>query len=264
MSIPRNLGNFADNVNTNGKVEVTGINATGTPTASTALLGNGTWGTVTTAPAGSTGQVQYNNAGAFGAISSGTSGQVLTSAGSGSAPTWATPATPSSGLNLVQTVNASGSTVLVDGFSSTYDNYTLQITDLVPAADNRNFELQFYIDSTLITFSYDYAYMNVNSSSGNSNIGSTGNSTIRLANAMTRSFADRANNYVIDIFAVNGATTWKSIIYRGVYHISNVTYTIIGSGTQTDSSGKLTGMQFAFPGSSFTSGKFQLYGYAKA
>jgi hypothetical protein len=92
MSIPRNLGNFADNVNTNGKVEVTGINATGTPTASTALLGNGTWGTVTTAPAGSTGQVQYNNAGAFGALTDGTSGQVLTSAGAGSAPTWSTPA----------------------------------------------------------------------------------------------------------------------------------------------------------------------------
>jgi hypothetical protein len=69
MSIPRNLGNFADNVNVNGKVEVTGINATGTPTGSTALLGNGTWGTVTTSPAGSNTQIQYNNAGAFGASS---------------------------------------------------------------------------------------------------------------------------------------------------------------------------------------------------
>jgi len=41
------------------------------------------------APAGSTGQVQYNNAGDFGAISDGTSGQVLTSSGAGSAPAWA-------------------------------------------------------------------------------------------------------------------------------------------------------------------------------
>lgn len=49
----------------------------------------------TTSPAGSTGQVQYNNAGAFGAISSGTSGQVLTSAGAGAPPAWA---------NLSQTV----------------------------------------------------------------------------------------------------------------------------------------------------------------
>jgi hypothetical protein len=45
MSIPRNLGNFADNVNVNGKVEVTGINATGTPSGSTVLYGNGTWAT---------------------------------------------------------------------------------------------------------------------------------------------------------------------------------------------------------------------------
>jgi len=105
MSIPRNLGNFADNVNTNGKVEVTGINASGTPSESTALLGNGTWGTVTTSPAGSTGQVQYNNAGAFGAISSGTSGQVLTSAGSGSAPTWST--ITSGGMTLLATVTPS-------------------------------------------------------------------------------------------------------------------------------------------------------------
>lgn len=105
MSIPRNLGNFADNVNTNGKVEVTGINATGTPSASTALLGNGTWGTVTTAPAGSTGQVQYNNAGAFGAISDGTSGQVLTSAGAGSVPTWSTPAATSGSVTLTSSGN---------------------------------------------------------------------------------------------------------------------------------------------------------------
>lgn len=45
MSIPRNLGNFADNVNANGKVEVTGINATGTPSSTTVLYGNGTWAT---------------------------------------------------------------------------------------------------------------------------------------------------------------------------------------------------------------------------
>jgi hypothetical protein len=43
MSIPRNLGNFADNVNVNGKVEVTGINATGTPSSTTVLAGNGSW-----------------------------------------------------------------------------------------------------------------------------------------------------------------------------------------------------------------------------
>ena len=51
-------------------------------------------------PGGTTGQVQINNAGAFGAISSGTSGQVLTSNGAGVAPSFATP---SGGLSVIDT-----------------------------------------------------------------------------------------------------------------------------------------------------------------
>jgi len=67
MAIPRNLANLAPNVASTGKLNVAGINATGTPTGSTALLGNGTWGSLSTSPAGSTGQFQYNNAGSFAA-----------------------------------------------------------------------------------------------------------------------------------------------------------------------------------------------------
>ena len=43
-------------------------------------------------PAGTTGQVQINNSGAFGAVAEGTSGFVLTSNGSGAAPTMQAPA----------------------------------------------------------------------------------------------------------------------------------------------------------------------------
>lgn len=75
---------------------------------STSLLGSGNI-SIVTAPAGSTGQVQYNNAGAFGALSDGTSGQVLTSAGAGAAPTWADAAAPSAG-KLLASGNVNGST----------------------------------------------------------------------------------------------------------------------------------------------------------
>jgi len=67
MAIPRNLANLAPNLASTGKLNIAGINATGTPTSTTALLGNGTWGTVATSPAGSNGQVQFNNSGSFGA-----------------------------------------------------------------------------------------------------------------------------------------------------------------------------------------------------
>ena len=42
---------------------------------------------LSTSPAGTTGQVQINSSGAFGAVAEGTSGFVLTSNGSGAAPT---------------------------------------------------------------------------------------------------------------------------------------------------------------------------------
>jgi len=43
---------------------------------------------LTTSPAGTTGQVQVNSSGSFGAISEGSSGQILTSNGAGAAPTF--------------------------------------------------------------------------------------------------------------------------------------------------------------------------------
>lgn len=85
-------------LNTSLALGVGSGNSTGSSGQVLTSAGSGaapTWAAVpATTPAGSTGQVQYNNAGAFGALSSGTSGQVLTSAGSGAAPTWAAVATP--------------------------------------------------------------------------------------------------------------------------------------------------------------------------
>jgi hypothetical protein len=82
MSIPRNLGAFADNVTSTGTLNVTGINATGTPSSTTVLYGNGTWATAGATPAGSNTQIQYNNSGAFGASANLTySGTTLTQIG---------------------------------------------------------------------------------------------------------------------------------------------------------------------------------------
>lgn len=91
------------------------------------LVSNGTsppaWANAV-AVAGSTGQLQYNNAGAFGAISSGTAGQILSSGGSGAVPTWvgAGDATANIGyLNIPQNSQSAAYTlVLSDSGKSIY------------------------------------------------------------------------------------------------------------------------------------------------
>ena len=59
----------------------------------------------TTTPGGTTGQVQINSAGAFGAVAEGTAGQVLTSAGAGVAPSFATLSTAVQYPQNIQTAN---------------------------------------------------------------------------------------------------------------------------------------------------------------
>lgn len=78
----------------------------------------------TTSPGGTTGQVQVNNAGAFGAISEGTSGQVLTSNGAGVAPSFATP---SIGWTQIATFTPTGTFVTFSSIPQTYTDLFLLI-----------------------------------------------------------------------------------------------------------------------------------------
>ena len=72
----------------NGTSAVTGV-APGT--SGNVLTSNGTtWSSAGVPASGSTGQVQYNNAGVLGGLSSGTTGQALLSQGAGSPPIWGT------------------------------------------------------------------------------------------------------------------------------------------------------------------------------
>jgi len=91
-------------------------------------------------PAGSSGNVQYNNAGAFGGVSNGTSGQALLSNGS-SAPSWGTPniigTTQSSANSNFPFVGANG-TQLVWGAGVTFNpsTNTLNATTFSGTATN--------------------------------------------------------------------------------------------------------------------------------
>jgi len=109
-----------------------------------------TWATpAVTAPAGSTGQVQYNNAGAFGAVSSGTSGQVLTSAGTGT-PTWSTPS--AGAMTLISSLTSGFIWTGLSGYSS-----YLIVFGSTQGTNNPQVQIGYGTTPTYVTSGYNYA-----------------------------------------------------------------------------------------------------------
>ena len=105
---------------------------------------------------GSSGQI------GLGGTNYGTSGQVITSNGSGSAPTWQDAA---GAWNLISTVNASGATTvdITSNIDSTYRTYVIIGSEVQSSVDGL-LRLRFYDNGTLNTSAeYDYNHMRVGS-----------------------------------------------------------------------------------------------------
>lgn len=144
--------------------------------AGVTLAGSGA--SLTALPAANlTGTTAIANGGT-GVTAVGTSGNVLTSTGSA----WASTALPASGSwTLIGTQEASSDSSLTQtGLNSTYDLYSVVVSDMVPATDNKHLWIRLG-DSSGIDSGTDYAYHSPNSVSSGSSYGanpSAGDSTI--------------------------------------------------------------------------------------
>ena len=108
-------------------VGLTAFTATGTPSASTFLRGDNSWASVTaTTPGGSTTQVQYNNAGAFGGISGVTSDGTRMTASTTIGVGAATPSTSGVGITFPATFSNSTNANTLDDYQE--GSYTGTLT----------------------------------------------------------------------------------------------------------------------------------------
>jgi len=98
-------------------VGLTAFTATGTASASTYLRGDNSWATIAaTTPGGSTTQLQYNNAGAFGGISGVTTDGTRMTASTTIGVGGATPSTSGSGITFPATQSASSNANTLDDY----------------------------------------------------------------------------------------------------------------------------------------------------
>lgn len=198
----------------------------------------------------------------------GTSGQVLTSGGSGAAPTWTTPS--AGALVLISTTTASGSANTFDittGFSSTYDDYLIIGENIrlgVTASDYMAFRM--YTGGSVRTSSYQYNSLSIITAPSVSR--STSDSSVPMVAQVYGSTSVISFN----IFLRNANSASARI--QGQLSVActddsyadgnNQNNTMFGNTATTSA---LSGIRLYWPGnasSTFSSGTLRLYGIAKS
>jgi hypothetical protein len=204
--------------------------------------------------------------GSFGvgsAGSQGTSGQVLTSAGTGSAPTWTTIG-GSSWVYLTTVTASNSATVDVENaFDSTYSTYVIVISDMYPASGGETLYVRFKLGGIYSTGSYKYMGTDnsTNAASTYSGYGAVNQAQGVLTRYQYQASAARTLNSTMFIANPSGTSSNKYVYGMGTYnqdndsHISQ-TFSVQNNGSVT----ALTGIRFLMNSGNITAGTFRLYG----
>jgi len=201
----------------------------------------------------------------IGGATYGSSGQVLTSGGSGAAPSWASPAGGGS-MIFLSTVTASGaSTVSIETtFDSTYDQYVIFAPAFTLSGTPTNSELKMQLK---IGGSYPASsgYMYVSNQTNNttySGLSSSNNDAIYLSSRLSdsASFPNAVMDLIIYVSKPSTTNRYKTVMWQGSQTFGNNPNTMNGVGWYSASTAALTGVRLLFAGGATFSGSFRLYG----
>ena len=223
----------------------------------------------TTSPAGSTGQLQINNAGAFGAVSSGTNGQYLTSGGAGNPPTWTTPA--AGALTLLATATASSSATVLLNVTAGYDNYLVLLTGIRPDTADAVLFLRVTTSSTVRTGNYSWngqAFQSGQATGFGTN--STGISYIPVSSTTTGFSAGMSTNSdssldaQINLANLASTTQYKKIFSEASYNRGSTMISCSTVAGYYGDTAAVTALTFLMNSGNIASGTFRLYGYSNS
>ncbi|MEV5033690.1 hypothetical protein MRBLMC3_002927 [Sphingobium sp. LMC3-1-1.1] len=236
-------------------------NATGSsavPTASTlsALIDQAIGGTQ--------GQILYRGASSWSALSPGTSGQVLTTGGVGANPSWAAA---SGGLVLLEQHAASSSASLdfTASISGTYDEYLIELVNLVPANNAVTLYMRLSTDGGASYDSganYGYTRWITNRFGSGSDGTDSGSNEIRI------------NNNAVDntaTYGISGSARFFSPSSTSLHKIVSGSITLINAANIESglfsgrylSTTAVNAFRFLFSSGNISSGTIRVYGVAK-
>jgi hypothetical protein len=233
--------------------------STGDTSGALQLQVNGTTPSVTLAANGSIG---VGSTPAYG-----TSGQVLTSAGTGAAPTWVTASAGAMTFISVQTVSGTPSTLdFTSGISSTYDDYIVIFENVALSANAAKLQMLLYKSGAFQVDTYSEVFIYADAS-GAAPVG-VGDSATFTISRQSSSTNTNLRSGTINLYNLNSTTayasscTWSSQNTGASGTGTNNVFTT-GGGTEATAA-VVTQLRFRPNTGTFTSGKFRLYGIQKS
>jgi len=211
------------------------------------------------------GGVVYGDGTNYASTAAGSSGQVLTSAGS-SAPTWATPS--AGAMTLLSTVTASNSaTVDIETtFSSTYDTYVILGSGIGnDGTASPYFQVRLKLGGSYSSASY---YAQVLTTSAGSTAVTNSNATSRIiftSAAIVVASNSTANlSFVLYINNPSSTSINKNLNWTGSYQASAGGAALFSGGGYNDNTAALTGVRFFQDSGNIIRGTFRLYGISNS
>jgi hypothetical protein len=210
--------------------------------------------------------ISYDASGDPVAVATGSSGQVLTSAGAGAPPTFAAAA-GGGAWNLIGTQEASSDATLTQtGLSSTYDVYKIFLSTFVPTTDGTGLFL-FFGDSAGIDESgndYNYHFQNINTNSGTYGAGNSLTDAYMKIAGNVGSSAGEGAGCEITIFCPSDGGLYATYFNNTAY--TNATNTVQGGSGWGGRVSIITldRVRVNFAAGNIESGRMSVYGLSHA